>query len=285
MSELQLFAITERGPQRLSLPQTTTGLDDLYVHLPLGVYSSFRTFNHNKFLHLDLHITRTLQSLERLHWDYLFEENRLRRALHQVCTEYPTDEMRVRFDILAQAVSQLASDSRELIALTPFTPLPEVLYQSGVTVDLVEDLSRYDPLIKTADFVEMRKSHAANTPEIYERLMVSKKGEILEGFSSNFYGVLAGHFCTANAGVLEGITRKIILNLVQQSSMSMRLEPISVSQISKLEEAAISSSSRGLLPVVNIEGYQIGDGKPGPICKRIMQAYNEYVAKEIKTAI
>ncbi|MBV7334966.1 aminotransferase class IV [Chloroflexi bacterium TSY] len=265
--------------------QNVRSLEDLYTHLPLGVYSSFRTFDHNKFLHLDHHIARTLQSFKRLHWDYHLKEDRLRRSLHQICTEYPSGEMRVRFDILAQSAHQLGADSRELLGLAPFTPLPKTLYQSGVTVDLVDDVSRDNPLIKTADFVEKRKAYAIDAPAVYEHLMVNEQGEILEGFSSNFYGVLERHLCTANEGVLEGITRKIILNLVQQIGIPLRLKPISTNQIMKLEEAAISSSSRGLLPVVNIDGNQIGNGKPGPICKRIMNAYNEYVANEIKTAI
>jgi branched-subunit amino acid aminotransferase/4-amino-4-deoxychorismate lyase len=52
-----------------------------------------------------------------------------------------------------------------------------------------------------------------------------------------------------------------------------------------LSEAAISSSTRGLLPVIRIGGQTIGDGRPGPICRRLMAAYEADVAHTIKSAI
>ncbi|MCA9955483.1 MAG: hypothetical protein KC434_12225, partial [Anaerolineales bacterium] len=63
------------------------------------------------------------------------------------------------------------------------------------------------------------------------------------------------------------------------------LEPIHVAQIPQLSEAALSGSSRALLPVVQIGDQVVGNGRPGPICQKILAAYNQFVAQEIKTAI
>ena len=133
--------------------------------------------------------------------------------------------------------------------------------------------------------ISAKRIRQKRTGKAYEQLMLDATGHILEGGSSNFYGVLDGAFCTADQGVLEGITRKIILDLVQELAIPLRLEAVQIDDLPKLTEAAISSSSRGLLPVVQIEDQMIGDGRPGPICQQIEAAYDQFVARKICTAI
>jgi len=284
MSDLQLFAVTAAGLQPLPVPAGAKEFTDLYAGLALGVYSIARTFAHNQFLRLDHHLARTANSMRLLGWDYALDEARLRRAIHTLCTAFPAAEMRVRLDVLAEPASSLGTDSRELLALAPFTPLPADFYAQGVTVDFATGLTRGNPLIKTADFAEARK-HIESAVASYESLLVSPNGDILEGTSSNFYGVRVGALYTAGQGVLEGITRSIILDLARQLPMPVHTTPINVATIEHLDEAAISSSSRGLLPVVQIGHTPIGNGQPGPYTQRLLAAYNTFVAQNIKTAI
>jgi branched-subunit amino acid aminotransferase/4-amino-4-deoxychorismate lyase len=116
-------------------------------------------------------------------------------------------------------------------------------------------------------------------------LLLSESGHILEGTGSNFYGARDGVVWTAGEGVLEGITRRIILDLLPGLGISLRLEPVHVDEIGRLDEAALSSSSRALFPVVEIAGQQVGDGRPGPVSRRILVAYQQFVAKNIRPAV
>src|SRR5688500_12637048 len=79
MSNLQLFAVTDAGPQPLPVPPTAADFTDLYQGLALGVYSVLRTFEHNKFLWLEHHLARTVSSMKLLGWDYQLDEHSLRR--------------------------------------------------------------------------------------------------------------------------------------------------------------------------------------------------------------
>ena len=63
MNHLQLFAVTAAGPQPLKVADNATDLAHLVHNLALGVYSSFRTFEHNKFLYLEDHLARTIRSM------------------------------------------------------------------------------------------------------------------------------------------------------------------------------------------------------------------------------
>jgi branched-chain amino acid aminotransferase len=219
-----------------------------------------------------------------LGWQDELDETRLRQGLHQACTQYPLPEVRVRFDILGAPPHHLGTGSRLLIGLIPFTPPPPELYETGVRVGFAPDLARKNPLAKTADFAQKRRAYKVGG-EIYEFLLVSRQGEILEGTGTNFYGVLDGVFHTAGTGVLAGITRKIILDLAAELNIPLSMEAVKVNQIAQLSEAALSGSSRALLPVVQIGEQVVGNGRPGPICQQILAAYNDFVARQVKTAV
>jgi branched-subunit amino acid aminotransferase/4-amino-4-deoxychorismate lyase len=141
--------------------------------------------------------------------------------------------------------------------------------------------------VKHAAFAQQRlavqQSSAFQSP-IYEHLLLNQEGYILEGTGSNFYGIREGVVWTAVEGVLEGITRRIILQLLPPLGIPMRAEAVHRKDAGRLDEAALSSSSRALFPVVEIAGQQIGDGRPGPITRRILAAYQEYVAQHIRPA-
>jgi branched-chain amino acid aminotransferase len=284
MNTVQLFAVDQGGIRPLPVPENVTSFDQLYDGLELGVYSALRTFVHNKFLYLEHHIQRTRDSVALLGWPDELDEARLRQGLHEACSQYPLPEARVRFDFLAAPPTHLGTDSRLLIGLMPFTPPPPELYETGVRVGFAPDLARKNPLAKTADFAQKRRAYKVGG-EVYEYLLLGEQGEILEGTGTNFYGVLDGVFHTAGTGVLAGITRKIILDLAEALNIPTSLEPVIMAQIPQLTEAALSGSSRALLPVVQIGEQVVGNGRPGPVCQQILAAYNKFVAQEVKTAI
>lgn len=285
MSDLQLFAVTPFGSQLLAWPAGATSVHEVFDNLALGVYSALRTFDHDKFLHLDYHLDRTEQSMRLLGWTYRLDRATFCLALHQACVAYPLPDARVRFDVLAEPAISLGSDSRVLIALAPFTPVPDVYYEQGVRVQLAPHLQRENPLVKTARFVLTRRPYPLGHPEAYEHLLVDAEGNILEGSSSNFYAVRAGCLYTAGAGVLEGITRKIVLQLAAGMGLPVTLAAVNAAGISQLDEAFISSSSRGLVPVVAISGQTVGRGRPGPITQRLGAAYQAYVQTHIRPAL
>jgi len=308
MSSFKLFAVEDSGPRALPVPPGATQFADLYRGLPLGVYDALRTFRHNRFLYLDRHLARTTRSMALLGWDYRLDEARLRRALHAVVTGCAWPEMRARIDILAAPVETLGTTSRELIALQQFTPPPPSLYKEGVTVDFAAGLRRENPLAKTAEFAANRPvtgshelrvtsddsndvlnsslvtQHSSLAPP-YEYLLLDDGGRILEGTGTNFWAVRDGVVYTAGTGVLEGITREILLWLIPSLGIEVRLEAVAAAEIATLDEAALSGSSRAFLPVVGIAGQPVGDGRPGPVSGRILAAYEAFVAANARTAV
>jgi branched-subunit amino acid aminotransferase/4-amino-4-deoxychorismate lyase len=292
-SPVQLFAVEAEGLRPLPVPAGAGNFHDVLDGLPLGVYSALRTFHHDRFLWLDAHLDRTDRSMELLGWDFRLDRPALRRALHAAVTAYPLADARVRFDVLAERADRPASprarrldtSSRVVVALSPFKPVPEAFVRAGVRVEIAPDLSRDRPLIKTADFVVRRRPYPLERQDNYEHLLLDERGGILECSSSNFHGVRGGALLTGSGGALEGITQKVLLQVAADLGVPVRRERVHVAELARLDEACLTSSTRGLVPIVDVAGTKIGDGRPGPVIERLREAYDRFAEREAAPAV
>jgi branched-subunit amino acid aminotransferase/4-amino-4-deoxychorismate lyase len=268
----------------LPVPDDARSFTDLYDEKTVGVYSALRTFDHHKFLLLDVHLERTERSMAALGWSYALPRARLCRAIDRICRALPWENARVRFDVLPRPAAWPGSESRVLAAVQPLTPLPQRLYEEGVAVALADGLSRERPHLKTSDFPHRRAAYLKEKTAVHDLLLVDDNGRILEGTRTNFFAVRDGALYTAGEGVLEGVTRRVILRIADELGLPVRLEAIRVEAIDTLQEAALSGSSRDLLPVVRIGEQVVGNGRPGPITLRLLAAYRQYVRRAVKPA-
>ena len=110
---------------------------------------------------------------------------------------------------------------------------------------------------------------------IYDTLLLDENGNILEGLGANFYAVMNDTLRTANEGVLYGTSRQIVLE-VAPDVLPVVTEPVTTDDTPRLQEAFISSSSRTVLPVVEIDGVTIGDGTPGKFTLETRQRYLDW---------
>jgi branched-chain amino acid aminotransferase len=95
--------------------------------------------------------------------------------------------------------------------------------------------------------------------------------------TSNFFYVRDGVLCTAGRGVLIGVTRQTVITLAKREGVKFCIRALRVNEIPSISEAFITSSSRGIVPVVGIDARKVGDGGVGSVTRRLMQLYNEEV--------
>jgi branched-subunit amino acid aminotransferase/4-amino-4-deoxychorismate lyase len=283
----QLFGVTPAGPEPLPLSeaQQQSDLHKLMLGLPPGVYSALRTFHHERFLWLDEHVARTVRSMRGLGWDYELDEAALRRALQRVAGEWPGADSRVRFDVLAEPAPALGTPSRVILGIGAFEPVPATYLREGVQVEIAAGLERHEPRIKTTEFILRRQPYPLAQQERYEHLLLDHDQRILEGSSSNFFGVERGGLRTSGPGVLEGITRKVLVHIAREVGVSVDERPIPLAEVGRLDEAFLTSSTRGVVPIVGVAGTQVGDGRPGELTRRLMRAYDEFALREARPAV
>jgi len=290
---VQLFAVEPAGPKPLPVPAGAATFHDVLDGLPLGVYSALRTFHHDRFLWLDAHLDRTDRSMELLGWDFRLDRPVLRRALHAAVSAYPLADSRVRFDVLGEPANRpsrpgarrLDTASRVVIVLSPYKPVPEAFLRDGVRVEIARDLHRDQPLIKTAEFVVRRRPYPLERQDSYEHLLVDGEGGILECSSANFHAVRDGALWTGGGGALEGITQKVLVRVASDLGVPIRRERVRLTDIARLDEAFLTSSTRGLIPIVDIAGTRIGAGAPGALYQRLRDAYAQFAEREAVPAV
>ncbi len=162
----------------------------------------------------------------------------------------------------------------------PWSPPPPAAYEQGVRVGLA-CAPRERPGAKDSRFVEARRALWDGQQDCYEILLHTTDGCILEGTGSNFYGVLGGELRTAGEGMLEGIARSLLLE-VAPTVLPVRLDPVCLGDLPQLEEAMLTSASRGVVPIVQIGDNIIGAGRPGPATARLHAAYDARVEAELE---
>lgn len=98
-----------------------------------------------------------------------------------------------------------------------------------------------------------------------------KQGYVTEGAASNVFVVIDGVLMTppSNASILPGITRDVILELAGKNMISCSEQVISVEALALASEIWVTSSTREIIPVVELDGKKVGDGKPGPLFKQM----------------
>ncbi|WP_281858331.1 D-amino-acid transaminase [Litoreibacter halocynthiae] len=107
-------------------------------------------------------------------------------------------------------------------------------------------------------------------------------GHVTEGSSNNAYIVKDGKIITRNLGheILHGITRAAVLAYAEAAQMQIEERPFTIDEAKNADEAFITSASTFVMPVVEIDGVTLGDGKPGKSALRLREIYLEESMKQ-----
>lgn len=280
-------------------------LDGMTASLPVGFYTTFSTLAAGtKVLGLQTHLDRLFVPAKSMGLKPAVDEKFLRAKIAEIVQINLPNESRVRL-ILTK------DEGRVYVAFQPFIAPPQEIYEHGVHV-ITSDVSRTDPRIKGTDFIsKSAEQRKLVTGDVYEILLVHN-GKILEGMTSNFYAVKhviarrsetttkqssgsggllrslplartrAWHgtgndisLITARSGILLGVTRRVVLRLARGEGMSIEYRAPRVSE--NFDEAFLTSSSRGVVPIVKIDGQPVGQGTVGAWSKTLRKEYQAYV--------
>jgi len=108
--------------------------------------------------------------------------------------------------------------------------------------------------------------------------ILHRNGYVTEGAASNLFAVIDGVLITPEktAEILPGITRKVILELAEINDFQLSEEIISLDALQTASEIWITSSTREIIPVVELDSEPVGDGKPGPVFHKMNQLFQDY---------
>jgi branched-chain amino acid aminotransferase len=246
-----------------------------------SAYTTLRTFNQFYVYRLKEHFQRLEDSAQLMGINSRLSEDALRISLNHILVDCPDrDDYRIRiYFMFNEPYGTVYIQIHELV-----TPTSED-YKNGIKC-ITCTLKRNDPKAKLTRFMKKAEQIRSElSSDIHEAIMKNENGEMLEGISSNFYVVMNSIVYTAEEGVLGGIVRGLIMDVMDKEDIYFKLESVSFDQLDQFDEAFITSSNRGVVPVVEIDGRPIGTGKPGPITKAIMHGYATELLAEFETIL
>lgn len=122
-------------------------------------------------------------------------------------------------------------------------------------------------------------AQAAKEAGCVESVLVHADGTVSEGTHTSLFGVLHGTVLTApkSNAILPGITRGLVLRLAARAGIPAREQELRQGELGEVSELFLTGTTSEVLPVVRVDGSSVGDGRPGPITRRLQDAYREAV--------
>lgn len=117
---------------------------------------------------------------------------------------------------------------------------------------------------------------AAREAGAYEAWLVDEKGFVTEGSSTNAWIVLdTGEAVTRplDSHILPGVTRETLMRAAAERQLKIVERPFSLAEAKRASEAFLTAATAGVIPIVAIDGAPVGTGKPGPVARKLYEAY------------
>jgi branched-chain amino acid aminotransferase len=258
-----------------------------------GIYETLRVYNGIVFK-LDEHINRLHRSASMIGLTVPLSAEKIKRALYKTIASNRCREALVRITVSRGAGPlgldpSLCPKQTFVIFVNRFRNYPSQYYSKGIKVSIVNTRRNYgpalDPGIKSLNFLNnVLAKIEANESSSHEALMMNYRGYMAEGTISNVFFInKKGVLCTPalKVGILDGITRGMILNIAGELGLKKKEGYFRRSEIYNANEIFITNTSMEVMPVTRVDKIKIGN-RTGDLTSMIARKYKEKVAAYIE---
>ncbi|POM17238.1 aminotransferase, class IV [Burkholderia cepacia] len=258
-------------------------LDWGFLHSDV-TYDTVHVWN-GRFFRLDRHIARFRRSLARLRLDVPLSDDALRDILVECVRRSGLRNAYVEMLCTRGVSPTFSRDPRDAVNQFIAFAVPygsvanERQLREGLHLHLVDDVRRIppesvDPQIKNYHWLDLvaglLKGYDAGAESV---VLKCTDGSIAEGPGFNVFIVRDGRLRTPERGVLHGITRQTVFELAASMGIDAQAGRVDDAQLREADEVFITSTAGGIMPVTRLNGAPIGDGRPGPMTRRLFDAY------------
>ena len=240
---------------------------------------------HGAFFRLEDHLDRFFHSLSKMRMTIPYSRAEVRQILHRCVKAGGLDDAYVAMVCTRGVPPRGARDPRLAVNRFYAYALPFVWIAApekqaqGIDLHVSQRIriapESVDPTVKNYHWIDLVMSMF----DAYDRgadtsCVVDAQGNVAEGPGFNVFMVKNGVVRTPDRGVLEGISRKTVIELCGSLGIPLRVEPVPAAELATADEVFITSSGGGVLPIARIDGQPLGDF-PGLTTKRLHAAYWE----------
>jgi branched-chain amino acid aminotransferase len=266
------------GGQWVHPDKATISINDVGVLRGYSVFESLRTYDRRPF-HLELHLTRLYRSAVLIEMEIPWSSEQIAEVVREIIVRNTYRHAAIRLLVTGGESEDGMLPSGKPLLVVLITPLDErdmKRFAKGCKL-ITTKLQRNSPEAKTANYIAaVRALKEAVRRGAEDALFVNEREHVLEATRSNFFIFRSDTLITPRRGILVGITRNLVLELARDN-FTIEERPILLEELALADEAFITSSSREITPVVQIDDLMIGDGKPGQRTYQLEQLFIEMV--------
>lgn len=254
---------------------------DLAILRGFALFESLRTYGRKPFL-LDRHLDRLLGEARRVGLACPYSRAEIARIIQRLLRRNCFPEALIRLLLTGGASPKLIPSGRPTFAvmMDPLPAFPKHQYAKGIALMSIPFERAYPEMKTTNYFAAVWGTMRAVKRGFHEIVYARDNGDLLEGSTFNLFVVLPGQrLITPQKDVLAGVTAGCVLGLARALRIRIARRPIRPADLRRAREAFITSSNREIIPVRRVDRQRIGDGRPGPMTRRLHAAYRDFVGK------
>ncbi len=253
-----------------------------------GVFEGMRIYS-GKVFRLDEHLERLWASARAIRLDLPITFEEMRDAVNATVAANKLHDGYVRLVVTRGAGTlgldpNRCSNPQVIVIADQIALYPREDYENGLKLITASTIRNHpaalSPRIKSLNYLNniMAKLEGLQA-NCKEALMLNHKGEVAECTGDNIFIVRKGQLLTPpnDAGILEGITRAAVLEVAQKSKIPTQEIALTRHDIFIADECFLTGSAAEVIPVIELDGRPIGDGKPGPITKQLWSEFQKLV--------
>lgn len=256
-----------------------------------GVFEGIRLYGGNVF-RLEQHLERLENSAKAILLNLPLKRQELSRATCETCRVNGLSDAYIRL-VVTRGVGDLGlapwlcPKPTIFIIASKIELYPPEHYENGLAIVTVPTRrigpAALPPTVKSLNYLNniLAKIEARQFGAL-EAIMLNEQGYVAECTADNLFIVHHGALVTppASQGALEGITRGAILAIAGEQGIPARETNITRYDIWCADECFLTGTGAEVIPVVKLDGRQIGSGKPGPVTRQVLEAFRLRVRTE-----
>ena len=254
-----------------------------------GLFETMRSYNGVVFALKD-HLDRLFFSARALSINRTYDRKYITDAIYKVLRANKLTEARLRLTLTNGPMSKPEQQRKPtlLITATKLQPYPAEYYKKGVLVVLCpfrQNASEPTCGHKTTSyFSRMIALNSAHQKRASEALWFTTDNRLAEGSISNVFLVKDSALYTApiETPVLAGVARKTVCQIALKNSIKLVEKELYIDDVLAADEIFLTNVIMQIMPVAAVEKHTVGDGRVGPITKKLMDYFNELVEKQCR---
>jgi branched-subunit amino acid aminotransferase/4-amino-4-deoxychorismate lyase len=236
-----------------------------------------------RFFRLDDHLDRLEASCEKMRLRIPLDRCALRQTLVSMVAKTGIRDAYVELIVtrgLKFVVEYQSYENNLYLMVMPYVwILPPQFHSTGGSAVVTRTVRRIppgaiDPTIKNLQWGDFVRGwlEAMDRKAIYA-ILPDGDGNVAEGGGYNVFAIKDGALHTPSRGVLEGVTRKTVLEIAESKGMGTVVDFVPVDALYHADEIFICSTAGGIMPITRLDGEAVGAGEVGPVTRQIWEAY------------